>query len=94
MAGSTRDGKIAMTKLESFLKEKKIDGSSDVGKAREAIKDSLSALQTWQGINRIRMRESGDGHIKAHLLRANLEGKTWEFALAPDQRIKEGAVIK
>ncbi len=73
--------------VADILRQKKIDGNTEVSVAREAIKDGLAQMKDWRGVNAIRMRPSGDGHIQAHLLRAVSERKTWEYALPPAERI-------
>ncbi len=73
--------------LADILRQKKIDGNTDVAAAREAIKDGIAALTEWKGINTIHMRANGDGHIQTHLLRAVPDRKTWEFALPLAERL-------
>ena len=51
-------------------------------------------MKEYQGINKITLRDTGDGHIKCHLLKANAQTKQWEYALAPDQRISTPAPFK
>jgi hypothetical protein len=84
-AGLTYDTLVFVAQL---MRENKIDGTTDVTKAREMLKEALASLKEWNGIHDIRMRESGDGHIQAHLLKANVEAKRWEFALREKERIE------
>lgn len=90
-AGLTYDTVMLAAHL---MRENKIDGSTDVASAREKLKDALASLKEWNGIHHIRMRESGDGHIQAHLLKANIEAKRWEFALPLQDRIEQPAAPK
>jgi ABC-type branched-subunit amino acid transport system substrate-binding protein len=70
-----------------LMRQAKIDGTTEPAAARSALIERLGALTSWKGINEITMRASGDGHIQTHLLRANIQAKTWEFALPPAERI-------
>ena len=58
---------------------------------REIVKNGLSTVQRWDGINKVTLRKSGDGHIQGHLLKADVQAKIWRFALQPDQRIYKPA---
>jgi hypothetical protein len=55
------------------------------------VKSGLETLKTFEGLNTLTMRESGDGHIQAHVLKAFPDEKIWKFALPPDQRIIQAA---
>jgi branched-chain amino acid transport system substrate-binding protein len=90
-AGLTYDTVMLVAKL---MRDNKIDGTTDVVKAREILKDALAALKEWDGIHTIRMRPSGDGHIQSHLLKANVEAKRWEFALPMQDRVQQAAAVK
>ncbi len=72
--------------LTGILKEKKIDGTTDIEKARTAIMESLASLKTWQGFNAVKMQESGDGYIRSHLLAVDTQSKIWKYSLPPAQR--------
>ena len=80
--------------VAEILRKAGVDGTTSVDKARETIKTALEATRVYQGINKITMRDTGDGHVKCHLLKANPEIRQWEYALAPDQRISEPAPFK
>lgn len=71
----------AMMLLVGIMKEKKIDGTTDVEKARTAIMEGLAALKSWQGLNAIAMRETGDGYIRSHLLEIDAAKKEWRYSL-------------
>lgn len=74
--------------LADIMRRKAIDGNTPVDNARELIKQGLAETREYNGINRIRMRETGDGHITGHLLQADPEARVWRFALPVEQRIK------
>ena len=80
--------------VADIMRKAGIDGTTPAEKGRAAITDALAALKDYQGINKITLRDTGDGHIKCHLLKANAQTKQWEYALAPDQRIKTPAAFK
>ncbi len=80
--------------VADIMRKAGIDGTTPVEKGREMIKAGLEGLKEFQGINKITLRDTGDGHIKCHLLKANAQTKQWEYALAPDQRIKTPAPFK
>ena len=80
--------------LADIMRKAGIDGTTAPEKGRELIKVGLEGLKQFQNINTITMRDTGDGHIKCHLLKANAQTKQWEYALAPDQRIKTPAPFK
>lgn len=71
-----------------MMRKGNVNGSTPAATAREAIKDGLSNLKDFKNINTITMRESGDGHIQAHALKASPDEKIWKFALPVDQRLQ------
>jgi branched-chain amino acid transport system substrate-binding protein len=71
----------AMMLLVGIMKEKKIDGTTDVEQARTAIMEGLMALKLWQGLNTIAMQEAGDGYIRSHLLEIDADKKEWRYSL-------------
>ncbi len=77
-----------MMLLVGILREKKIDGTTDVQKAREAVMESLASLKQWQGFNQVMLLESGDGYIRSHLLEVDLAKKIWKYSLPADVRRK------
>ncbi len=80
--------------VADIMRKAGIDGTTPAEKGRELIKTALDGLKTYQGINKITMRDTGDGHIKCHLLKANATTKQWEYALTPDKRITTPAAFK
>jgi len=77
----------ALMLLTSILRERKIDGTTDVQKAREAVKDGLASVKHFQGFNDITILESGDGYIRSHLIQVDVASKTWKYALPAAERI-------
>ncbi|MEO8523410.1 MAG: ABC transporter substrate-binding protein [Caldimonas sp.] len=75
--------------LADIMKRKGIDGNTPAEKARELIKEGLAETKTYNGVNQIRMRDTGDGYIVGHLLQADPQAKVWRYALPPDQRNKQ-----
>ncbi len=76
----------AVTLLASILRERGIDGTSNVQQAREAVKDGLASVKQWEGLNRIEILPSGDGYIRSHLLEDDVASRTWKFALPAAER--------
>jgi hypothetical protein len=79
----------ALALLTGILRDRKIDGTTDVHKAREAVKDGLASVKQWQGFNRISILDSGDGYIPSHLLEVDVQSKTWKYALPAAERLKK-----
>jgi ABC-type branched-subunit amino acid transport system substrate-binding protein len=79
----------ALALLTGILRDRKIDGATDVHKAREAVKDGLASVKQWQGFNRISILDSGDGYIPSHLLEVDVQSKTWKYALPVAERLKK-----
>ncbi len=77
----------AVMLLAQTLRDRKIDGTTDVQKARDAIAETLSSMKNFSGFNTITMRDSGDGHIQSHLLEVDVQNKRWKFSLAQIDRI-------
>lgn len=72
--------------LVGIMREKKIDGTTDVEKAREEITNALMALKSWRGLNDITMKDTGDGYIRSHLLELDVANKAWKYSLSESQR--------
>ncbi|TAK48451.1 MAG: amino acid ABC transporter substrate-binding protein [Xanthobacteraceae bacterium] len=67
--------------LIGVIRDRKIDGATDVEKARAEIMNGLSALKTWRGLNDITMKDTGDGYIRSHLLEIDAAKKGWKYSL-------------
>jgi branched-chain amino acid transport system substrate-binding protein len=74
--------------LADMMRKAKVDGSTKPEQARVKITEALSQLKSFDGINKITIRDTGDGHIQTHLLKADVERSVWVYALPPEQRIK------
>jgi len=72
--------------LVQTMKDKHIDGATDVEKARTEIMSSLIALKAWQGLNDITMKDSGDGYIRSHLIEVDVAKKAWKYSLPKAER--------
>ena len=72
--------------LIGIMKDKHIDGTTDVEKARTEIMNSLNALKLWHGLNEIAMKDSGDGYIRSHLIEIDGANKAWKYSLPKAQR--------
>ena len=72
--------------LVGTMKDKHIDGTTDVEKARTEIMSSLIDLKSWHGLNDITMKDSGDGYIRSHLLEIDVAKKAWKYSLARAER--------
>ncbi len=72
--------------LIGIMKDKHIDGTTDVEKARTEIMNSLAALKSYQGLNSITMKETGDGYIRSHLIEIDGANKAWKYSLPKAQR--------
>ena len=72
--------------LIDIMKEKKIDGTTDVQTARAEITTALNALKSWHGLNDITMKDSGDGYIRSHLLEMDVAKKAWKYSFPSNAR--------
>jgi ABC-type branched-chain amino acid transport systems, periplasmic component len=72
--------------LVQTMKDKHIDGATDVEKARTEIMSSLIALKAWHGLNDITMKDSGDGYIRSHLIEIDVANKAWKYSLPKAER--------
>jgi branched-chain amino acid transport system substrate-binding protein len=72
--------------LVQIMKDKHIDGATDVEKARTEIMNSLNTLKAWHGLNDITMKDSGDGYIRSHLLEIDVVNKAWKYSLPKAER--------
>jgi branched-chain amino acid transport system substrate-binding protein len=79
----------ALMLLIGILRDRKIDGTTNVQKARDSIKDGLAATKQWDGLNKITILDSGDGYITSHLIEVDVANKSWKYSLPPDQRLKK-----
>jgi branched-chain amino acid transport system substrate-binding protein len=81
----------AVMLLAEVLRKGGVGAATSAEQMREIVKNGLSSLQRWDGINKVALRKSGDGHIQGHLLKADVQQKVWRFAMPPGQRIEKPA---
>jgi branched-chain amino acid transport system substrate-binding protein len=67
--------------LVGIMKDKHIDGTTDIEKARTEIMEGLIALKSWNGLNSITMKDTGDGYIRSHLIEIDVAKKAWKYSL-------------
>jgi hypothetical protein len=72
--------------LIGIMKDKHIDGATNVEIARTEIMTSLNALKSWRGLNDITMKDSGDGYIRSHLIEIDVAKKAWKYSLPKAER--------
>lgn len=63
-----------------ILRRRGIDGSTDIGKAREVIREEFEKLKEFRGLNVYKMRDSGDGDVPHGILMPDVANKGWKFA--------------
>ena len=81
----------AVMMVAEILRKGSVGPNTSVDQMRELIKNGFASVQRWDGINKVAMRKSGDGHIQGHLLKADIQKKMWRFALPPNQRLDKPA---
>lgn len=69
--------------LADALRRAGVDGNTEPKKAREAIKNHFLAAKTFSGAFKYSLRDSGDGHIPAGVLAADVDKKVWKFVGNP-----------
>ena len=67
--------------LTDVMTRKKIDGSTDVAKARDLIKEGFGELSVVKGIYAIQMDKDRNGYLPARLMSLDLGTKEWIYAL-------------
>lgn len=65
--------------LADVMRRTGIDGNTAPKQAREAIKNEFMAAKTFNGALKYTIRDTGDGHVPAGVLAADVEAKTWRF---------------
>lgn len=78
----------ALAFAADIMKRKGIDGNTDPIKAREMIKDGMAETKEFKDIVTFTIRDTYDGHIKSHLLKADVTNKVWVYGLEAKDRIK------
>ncbi|MGJ7491485.1 ABC transporter substrate-binding protein [Variovorax sp. ZT4R33] len=62
-----------------ILQRLRIDGNTDPVKARESIRDEFVKLKNFSGVQTYAFRETGDAHIAATVLAADVDRKVWKY---------------
>jgi len=63
-----------------ILKRRGVDGSTDIAKAREVIREEFEKLKEFRGLNVYKMRDTGDGDVPHGILMPDVAKKAWKFA--------------
>lgn len=63
-----------------ILRRRGVDGSTDVAKAREVIREEFEKLKEFRGLNVYKMRDTGDGDVPHGILMPDVAKKEWKFA--------------
>jgi ABC-type branched-subunit amino acid transport system substrate-binding protein len=84
--GNSVMGHEAMYMLAGILKQKGVDGSTDVQKAREAVKQGMSETKQFQGVFDVKINQERNGYVRAHLMKVDVPAKQFVYALPEAQR--------
>lgn len=63
-----------------LMKRAGIDGTTDVDKARELIKEEFLKLKSFNSLNRYTLRDNGDADMPIHVLVPDVKRKMWKYA--------------
>lgn len=74
--GISYDGVLLFADIARRLR---LDGTTDPVKAREAIRGEFVKLKTFSGAHKYTFRDTGDAHIPATVLAADVDGKVWKY---------------
>lgn len=66
--------------LADAMRRAGVDGTTDPKKAREAIKNQFTGAKNFSGAFKYTFRDTGDGHIPAGVLAADVDKKVWKFS--------------
>jgi len=69
----------AVMLLAKIMRKAKISGATDIQEAREKIKNGINATKTYVGLNKYRIRDTGDAYIRARAMRIDTKNKVWHF---------------
>ena len=75
-------GYDAVLLYADIMRRNGIDGATDPKKARETIKNEFLKLKNFSGVYKYTMRDTGDAHMPATILAADVEQKVWKFVPA------------
>jgi branched-chain amino acid transport system substrate-binding protein len=76
----------AISLIADILKRSGVDGTKSIDAIRQVLMTELNKMKDWNGINALHMRDTGDGHIQGHVLKADVPNKRWVYALPVSQR--------
>ncbi len=74
--GVSYDGVLLFADIARRLR---LDGTTDPVKAREAIRGEFTSLKAFTGAHKYTFRDTGDGHIPATILAADVDAKVWKY---------------
>jgi ABC-type branched-subunit amino acid transport system substrate-binding protein len=84
--GNSVMGHEAMFMLADILKRKGIDGTTDIQKARQAVKDGMAETKEFNGVFNVKINQERNGYVRAHLMKVNVPAKQFVYALPESQR--------
>ncbi len=63
-----------------ILRRRGVDGSTEVAKARDVIREEFEKLKEFRGLNVYKMRDTGDGDVAHGILVPDVAKREWKFA--------------
>ena len=84
--GNSIMGHEALLALASILRAKGIDGSTDIAKARAAVKAGMAELKESQGVFNVKFNAERNGYVRAHLMKVDVPAKQFVYAIPESQR--------
>lgn len=84
--GNSVMGHEAMYMLAGILKQKGVDGATDIQKAREAVKQGMTETRQFQGVFDVKINQERNGYVRAHLMKVDVPAKQFVYALPESQR--------
>ena len=73
-------GYDVISMIVSVLKERGLDGSMDAAKLRAGVADGLAGIETFKGLNTIKMLPNGEAYIRSRLLEVDVPNKVWRYS--------------
>ncbi len=65
--------------VADILRKKGVDGNTAIDKAREALKDGMVEMKSFDGLNHYEMRGGGDAYLRTHAVRVDPKRAMWVF---------------
>jgi ABC-type branched-subunit amino acid transport system substrate-binding protein len=84
--GNSVMGHEAMQMLAGILRRKGVDGTTDVAKAREAVRQGMAETTAFTSVFDVRIDRERNGYVRAHLMRVDVPAKQFVYALPESQR--------